>query len=92
MSTQPEAQDWPEEAVSDQLGPPPREILEQVLKEHPHDLAAVVVVYELGDGRVGLLSGGCTVVQAVGLLSTASTWAADAVEIDYGAAEKEPPV
>lgn len=54
-----------------QLGPPPLEILQDALARFPK-MQAIVLIIEHEDGGISADAGGCTVVQALGMLSMAS--------------------
>ena len=53
------------------LGPDPLEMLRTVMAEHPAMTAAVLVV-QLPDGQLHAFSGGCTMIETLGMLSFAA--------------------
>jgi hypothetical protein len=60
-----------DDVLAERLGPSPLSILQHLIEDHP-DLTAVVVVVELPDGQITALSGGCTMVETLGMLSYAA--------------------
>ena len=54
------------------LGPDPLEMLRTVMAEHPAMTAAVLVL-ELPDGQITAFSGGCTMIETLGMLSFAAS-------------------
>ena len=63
------------------LGPAPLDMLRTVMAEHPAMTAAVLVV-ELPDGQLLAYSGGCTMIETLGLLSFAASAAVQGMRKD----------
>ena len=63
------------------LGPALLEMLHTVMAEHPAMTAAVLVV-ELPDGRLIAYSGGCTMIETLGMLSFAASAAVQGMQKD----------
>ena len=70
-----------DDILRERLGPDPLDMLRTVMAEHPAMTAAVLVV-ELPDGQLFAFSGGCTMIETLGMLSFAAIVAAGAMRKD----------
>lgn len=70
-----------EDFIAERLGPTPVSMLEQIIRDYP-DMAAATIVVELADGRIIAASGGCTMIETIGLLHYAAAGAAKVISGD----------
>jgi hypothetical protein len=57
----------PDDILNERLGPSPIDLLQSIITLYPN-LAAVSLVLETYDGEIQVLSGGCTMIETVGML------------------------
>ena len=60
------------EALNARLGPTPQVVVERLLERHGETMTAIAIVVETRDGAYQVYSGGCTVVETIGMFAFGS--------------------
>lgn len=70
------------EALNDRLGPTPQVVVERLLARHGAAMTAIAVVVETGDGVYQVYSGGCTVLETIGMFAFGSQTAFSSMQVE----------
>lgn len=70
------------DALNGRLGPTPQVVVERLLERHGAAMTAIAVVVETGDGEHHVYSGGCTVLETIGMFAFGSQTAFSSMQVE----------